>query len=53
VRIKNEVAIVKTWLTGTDVEAALMEVAEKERALEKAKKDLSITKKKLARTMND
>ena len=50
---KNEVAIVKTWLAGTDVEAVLMEVAEKEKALEKAKKDLSITKKKLARTMND
>ena len=49
----NEVAIVKTWLAGTDVEAVLLEVAEKEKALEKAKKDLSIIKKKLARTMND
>lgn len=43
----------KTWLAGTDVEAVLMEVAEKEKALEKAKKDLSISKKKLARSMRD
>jgi hypothetical protein len=48
---KNDVLIVKSWLPGSDVEAVLMEVAEKEKALEKAKKDLSITKKKLARAM--
>jgi hypothetical protein len=50
---KNEVAIVKTWLVGTDVDAVLREVAEKEKALEKAKKELSIAKKMLARTMRD
>lgn len=50
---KEEVIIVKSWLSGTDVEAALNEVAEKERALEKVKQDLSAAKKKLARIMND
>ena len=50
---KDEVMIVKSWLPGTDVEAALLEVAEKDILLEKAKEDLSIAKKKLARTMRD
>ena len=50
---KNETALVKSWLAGTDVETALMEVAEREMALEKAKKELSTAKKKLARAMND
>jgi hypothetical protein len=49
----DDVMIVKSWLYGTDVEAALLEVTEKEKLLEKAKKDLSAAKKKLARTMND
>jgi len=49
----DDVMIVKSWLPGTDVEAALLEVTEKEILLEKAKKDLSAVKKKLARTMND
>ena len=50
---KEEVVIVKSWLAGTDVEAALLEVAEKERIFEKVKKDLSIAKKKLSRVMLD
>jgi len=50
---KDEVMIVKSWLRGTDVEAALHEVVEKERVLEKVKQDLSAAKKKLARIMND
>lgn len=50
---KDEVMIVKSWLPGTDVETALIEVAEKERVLEKAKKYLSTAKKKLARIMTD
>ncbi|MFH1702022.1 MAG: SWIM zinc finger family protein [Nitrospirota bacterium] len=50
---KDEVMIIRSWLCGTDVEAALMEVAEKERIFEKVKKDLSIAKKKLARVMLD
>jgi len=50
---KDEIMIVKAWLSGTDVETALIEVAEKERVLEKAKKDLSAAKKKLARVMLD
>jgi len=49
----DDVMIVKSWLPGTDVEEALLEVAEKEILLEKAKKNLSTVKKKLARTMND
>ena len=50
---KDEVMIVKSWLSGTDVETALIEVAEKERVFEKVKKDLSAAKKKLARIMKD
>jgi len=50
---KDEVIIVKSWLSGTDVEAALGEVVEKERVFEKAKKDLSAAKKKLVRIMMD
>ncbi len=50
---KDEVMIVKSWLSGTDVEAALNEVAEKERVLEKIKQYLSAAKKKLARIMID
>ncbi len=50
---KDEVMIIRSWLRGTDVEAALMEVAEKERIFEKVKKDLSIAKKKLVRVMLD
>ncbi len=44
---------VKSWLSGTDVESVLTEVAKKGNAFEKAKKEFSIAKKKLARTMND
>ena len=50
---KVEVMIVKSWLSGTDVEAALDEVAEKERVLVKVKQDLSAAKKKLAHIMID
>lgn len=50
---KSDVKIVKSWLAKTDVEAALNEVAAKERVLEKAKKDFSAAKKKLARIMTD
>ncbi len=50
---KEEVVIVKSWLAGTDVEAALLEVAKKERICEKVKKYLSIAKKKLAQVMLD
>jgi len=47
----SDVKIVKTWLAGTDVEKALIQIVEKERVLEKAKKELSAAKKKLARMM--
>lgn len=50
---KDEVMIVKSWLTGTDVEAALNEVAEKERVFEKIKQDLSAAKKRVTRLMKD
>jgi uncharacterized Zn finger protein len=50
---KDEVMIVKSWLRGTDGEAALHEVVEKERVFEKVKQDLSAAKKKLARIMKD
>jgi len=50
---KDEVLIVKSWLPGTDVEEALAEIIEKEKLFEKAKKELSASKKKLAKTMRD
>lgn len=49
----DDVTIVKSWLSGSDVETALLEVTEIEKAFLKAKKDLSIAKKKLARSMRD
>lgn len=50
---KNDVGLIKTWLSGTDVEAALREVMEKEELLDKAKQALSFAKKKLAKAIRD
>ncbi|MDO8282550.1 MAG: hypothetical protein Q7U10_08005 [Thermodesulfovibrionia bacterium] len=51
----NKIAVdeVKSWLSGTDVESALIQVTEKERAFDEAKKALSNAKKKLAKAMLD
>ena len=45
---EGEVARIREWLIGTDVEAALNEL----RALEQAGEDLVAAKRKLARAMN-
>ena len=49
----TDVDKVKTLLSGTDIEKALKEVDEKENLLEFAKKELTIAKKKLAKSMRD
>ncbi len=50
---KKAVDEVKSWLVGTDVEAAILELDEKQSLFEIAKKDLSKAKKKVAKTMLD
>lgn len=50
---KDEVMIVKSWLRGTDVEAALMGVIDAQKQCEKAKIELSAAKKQLARAFRD
>ncbi len=50
---KSEVAKIKRWLAGTDVEKALLDVEKKEAQLEQIKQDLSNAKKKLARVLSD
>lgn len=47
----HQVGLVASWLVGSDVEAALNEVAQAEAALEKAKKALTTAKKKVAAVM--
>lgn len=54
--VSNNADAVKTisiWLIGSDVEAAIKEVTAAEQRVEKAKKELSGFKKKLARAMTD
>ncbi len=49
----NDVLIVTSWLPGTDVEKALMEVFEAEKKVEEAQKIFKNSKRKLARTLMD
>ena len=49
----NEVLMVKAWLVGADVQAAMLEVAAAEREAESAKKRLTAAKKVLAAGMRD
>lgn len=44
--------IVVNWLSGTDVESALMEMREAEKVADPEKKALNAAKRKLARAMN-
>ena len=44
---------VMSWLPGTDVEAALIELGRAEALFDQAKKEVSAVKKKLARAMRD
>jgi len=50
---KNSVKTVQSWLRGTDVEAALKDVCETNLAFESAKKKLSLSKKKLDKSLMD
>jgi hypothetical protein len=50
---KDEVMIVKAWLRGTDVEAALMAVIDAQKQSEKIKRELSAAKKRLAIAFRD
>jgi hypothetical protein len=49
----DQVAIVKSWLPGTDVEVALKKVQEIEIEAAKIKKQLSAAKKDVAKAMRD
>ena len=49
----SEIKIVRSWLSGSDVENAIEELKEAERELELVKKKVSNYKKKLARKMID
>jgi uncharacterized Zn finger protein len=49
----DDVKIVQSWLTGTDVEKALINMRELEAEAEKIKKELSIAKKEVAKAMRD
>lgn len=47
----SEVKRAESWLVGSNVEAALLDVRAAEIRLEAAQKDLSVLKKKLARVL--
>lgn len=49
----DQVKVVQSWLSGTDVEQALLKLRKLELEAEKIKKELSAAKKELARTMRD
>ncbi|HIP68952.1 MAG TPA: hypothetical protein EYH06_10265 [Chromatiales bacterium] len=46
---KNQAMVVKSWLSGSDVEEALMKLAEAEHEYDKAKRRLSAAKKSIAK----
>lgn len=48
----DQAAIVVSWLPGTDVEAALIEMRQAEKIADPEKKALNAAKRKLARAMN-
>ncbi|MHC4687670.1 MAG: SWIM zinc finger family protein [Planctomycetota bacterium] len=48
---EKDVALVQSWLKGTDVEMALNEFVEAERRFEDAKRNFDNSKKKLARAL--
>jgi hypothetical protein len=50
---QDQVSLVKQWLRGTDVEAALLDVRVAEKAAEIAKQNLSDAKRKLAVALGD
>ncbi|HNO76406.1 MAG TPA: SWIM zinc finger family protein [Nitrosomonas mobilis] len=48
---KEQIMVIKSWLPGSDLEEALMELAVAEHEHDKAKKRLSAAKKNIARAM--
>lgn len=50
-RNKDQVAEVRSWLPGTDLEIALIELAETEHEYDAAKERLTIAKKRVAQAM--
>jgi hypothetical protein len=50
---ESDVALVRSWLHGTDVELALRELASAESQLEIAKHAVSVAKRRLARSLSD
>lgn len=50
---QKDVGVVKSWLSGTELESALNEFDSAEKEQEKAKKRLDLAKKKLARVMTN
>lgn len=49
----NDVGTVASWMQGSDIEQAVIEMSELEEEIAVLKKKLSNTKKKIARVMND
>jgi uncharacterized Zn finger protein len=49
----DDVKIVQSWLTGTDVEQALMKMRKLESEAARIKKELSAAKKEVAKAMHD
>ena len=48
---KEKVDAIKSWLPGSDLEEAIMDLAEAEHNFDQAKKYLSASKKKVAKAM--
>lgn len=48
---KDQVMVVKSWLPGSDIEEALMKLAEAEHEYDNAKKRLTAVKKSIAKAM--
>jgi hypothetical protein len=49
----RDVAVVQSWLPGTDIEKAIFKMQELEIEAEKIKKELSVAKKEVAKAMRD
>lgn len=49
----DDVKIIQSWLIGTDIEKAIIRVRDIEKEAEKIKKELTLAKKNLAKSMRD
>ncbi len=47
----NQVEIVRSWISGTDIENAIIEVFNAEQKLEEAKKEVTASKKRLGKAL--